>query len=361
MRVLITGGAGFIGCNLADRLLSEGRPVTILDNLARRGSEHNLAWLQGRHRHDLLRYIHGDVRNFEMVRRVAAHADVIYHLAAQVAVTLSVADPRKDLETNILGTFNVLEAARLGGHHPVVVYTSTNKVYGALAGARVVETPTRWTLPEFPHGVPEACPLDFHSPYGCSKGAMDQYVHDYARIYELPTVVFRMSCIFGPRQFGNEDQGWVAHFLIRVATGSPLTIYGDGKQVRDILYVDDLVHAFELAAERIDVSRGEIFNIGGGPGNTLSVWAELRDTLEEFAGHPIPVTHAEPRPGDQSCYISDIRKAARVLGWKPLVSKEEGIRRLWNWIGSNEKMLRTFLHALQFAEKPAYPEKECVG
>lgn len=347
---LITGGAGFIGSNLADRCLTEGRHVTVFDNLSRRGSEHNLAWLKSRHQESQLLYIHEDVRNAQAVRRFAANADVIYHLAAQVAVTTSIAEPREDFEINALGTFNVLEAARLSGRCPAVVYTSTNKVYGALAGARVVEKETRHELPDLPDGVAESYPLDFHSPYGCSKGAMDQYVRDYARIYDLPTVVFRMSCIYGPHQFGNEDQGWLAHMLIQAAFGSPLTIYGDGKQVRDVLNVVDLVRALRLAVEKIDVTRGDIFNIGGGPANTISVWVEFKQLVERLARQSIPVSFDKPRPGDQPCYVSDIRKAARIMGWRPQIGKDEGIAQLWGWIHENEDVLRTFLPAADFTD-----------
>ncbi|MCE9533152.1 MAG: SDR family NAD(P)-dependent oxidoreductase [Planctomycetes bacterium] len=347
---LITGGAGFIGCNLVDRCLTEGHHVTLFDNLSRRGSEHNLAWLKSRHRDSHLLYVHGDVRNAEAVRRAAAHAETIYHLAAQVAVTTSVAEPREDFEINALGTFNVLEAARLNGRQPAVVYTSTNKVYGSLVGTRVEEKPTRHILPDLPEGVAESYPLDFHSPYGCSKGAMDQYVRDYARIYNLPTVVFRMSCIYGPRQFGNEDQGWLAHMLIHAAIGSSLTIYGDGKQVRDVLFIDDLVRALRLAVEKIDKTRGDIFNIGGGPTNTISIWAEFKDVVETLAGRRISVSFDKPRPGDQPCYVSDIRKAARVMGWRPEVGTDAGIARLWAWIRENESVLRTFLRAMDFTD-----------
>lgn len=337
---LITGGAGFIGCNLADRCLAEGGHVTVLDNLSRRGSEQNLAWLKSRYPDSQLSHAHTDVRDAEAVEEAAAEADVIYHLAAQVAVTSSLVDPREDFETNALGTFNVLEAARRSGRRPALVCTSTNKVYGSLAGARVEEMASRHRLPDMPHGVPEEHPLDFHSPYGCSKGAADQYVRDYARVFDLPTVVFRMSCIYGPRQFGNEDQGWVAHLLIQASLGRPITIYGDGKQVRDILYVTDLVRALRLAAEKIDVTRGEVFNIGGGPANTLSVWAELEGTLDRLAGRRIPASFDEARPGDQPCYVSDIRKARRVMGWQPEVGAEEGMGRLWQWIQENEAVLR---------------------
>ena len=235
---LVTGGAGFVGSNLVHSLLHDGRDVTIFDAFSRPGSERNLAWLSSQHRNGHLRCIQGDVRDFDALRAAARDADVIYHFAAQVAVTSSVADPRTDFEINALGTLNLLESARLSGRHPIVVFTSTNKVYGGMEDVAVVGGETRYEYRDFPHGISESQPLDFHSPYGCSKGAMDQYVHDYARIYDLPTVVFRMSCIYGPRQFGTEDQGWLAHFMIAAATGRPITIYGDGKQVRDVLFID---------------------------------------------------------------------------------------------------------------------------
>jgi CDP-paratose 2-epimerase len=263
---------------------------------------------------------------------------VIYHLAAQVAVTTSVEDPRTDYETNATGTLNTLEAARLSGRNPTVVFTSTNKVYGGIEDVPVVELDTRYAFHGLPDGIPESRPLDFHSPYGCSKGAADQYVRDYARIYQLPTVVFRMSCIYGPRQFGNEDQGWVAHFLISALTGRPIMIFGNGKQVRDVLYVDDLVRAFRLAVDRIDKTAGEVFNIGGGAGNTMSIWHEFSGLLAQLAGREVPVAFGDWRPGDQPCYVSDIRKAKRAMGWEPLVRKETGVRRLWDWVSSHEQL-----------------------
>jgi CDP-paratose 2-epimerase len=343
--VLVTGGAGFIGSNLVHALLSAGHHITVFDALLRRGTEHNLAWLRGQHPPGRLRFIQGDVRDFAALRTAVADADVIYHLAGQVAVTSSVEDPRTDYEINALGTFNLLEAARLGGRRPTIVFTSTNKVYGGMEDVVTVERATRYEYRDLPHGVSESQPLDFHSPYGCSKGAADQYVRDYGRIYGLPTVVFRMSCIYGPRQFGNEDQGWLAHFLIAALTGKPITIYGDGKQVRDVLFVEDLVRAFRLAAERIDSVAGQVFNIGGGPANTLAVWQEFQDLLADLKGEKVPVRYGEWRPGDQPCYVSDIRKANRLLGWEPRVSKEEGVRRLWEWVAS-ESLFRAPLNGL---------------
>jgi CDP-paratose 2-epimerase len=329
----------------------------VFDALARRGTEHNLAWLRDQDPDGRLRFVRGDVRDFEAVHAAASDAAVIYHLAGQVAVTSSVLDPRTDYEVNAQGTFNVLEAARLSGLRPTLVFTSTNKVYGGLEDVAVVERTTRYEYREFPDGIPESQPLDFHSPYGCSKGAADQYVRDYARIYDLPTVVFRMSCIYGPRQFGNEDQGWVAHFLIAALTGHPITIYGNGKQVRDVLFVDDLVRALRLAAEKIDATAGQVFNIGGGPGNTLAVWQEFRELLADLKGAKVPVRYDEWRPGDQPCYVSDIRKAKQCLGWEPRVGKEEGVRRLWEWVGSQEDLFRAPLNG---AHRAATSIKETV-
>ena len=249
--------------------------------------------------------------------RAAESADVIYHLASQVAVTTSVQDPRHDFEANALGTFNVLEAARLSGRRPIVLYASTNKVYGGMEDVAVVEGETGYSYRDYPYGIPETYPLDFHSPYGCSKGAGDQYVRDYARIYGLPTVVLRQSCIYGPRQFGVEDQGWVAWFLIAAVTGQPITIYGDGKQVRDVLWVDDLLDLYDMVIEQIDVAAGQVYNVGGGPGNTLAVWQELGPMLTRLMGDEIPVAHDDWRPGDQHIFVADIRKAERELGWRP--------------------------------------------
>jgi CDP-paratose 2-epimerase len=336
--ILVTGGAGFVGSNLVQSLLHDGHTVTIFDAFSRPGSERNLTWLSSQHRNGHLRYIQGDVRDFEALRAAAQNVDTIYHLAAQVAVTSSVTDPRTDFEVNALGTLNLLESARLSGRQPVVVFTSTNKVYGGMEDVAVVGGETRYEYRDFPYGIPESQPLDFHSPYGCSKGAMDQYVRDYARIYDLPTVVFRMSCIYGPRQFGTEEQGWLAHFMIAAAAGRPITIYGDGKQVRDVLFIDDLVRAFGLAVEKIDVTAGQVYNIGGGPSNALSIWGEFGEYLTELNGEPIPVRFDRWRPGDQPCYVSDIRKAGRHMGWEPQVNKETGIRRLWEWVSSNERL-----------------------
>ena len=249
--VAITGGAGFIGSYLADYYLGSGRRVVLIDNFSRRGSEENVAWLARRHG-DRLEVVRADVRHPGSWQERIAEAEVVFHLAAQVAVTTSVADPRSDFEINAAGTLNVLEAARLARRKPAVIYSSTNKVYGSLESCRILEQNGRYMLADFPQGIPESYPLDFRSPYGCSKGAADQYVLDYGRVFGLNTVVLRQSCIYGPRQFGLEDQGWVAWFALRALAGEPITIYGDGKQVRDVLYIDDLVAAFAAAATRVE-------------------------------------------------------------------------------------------------------------
>ncbi len=237
-----------------------------------------------------------------------------------------------------LGTLNVLEAARASDRNPIVAFTSTNKVYGSLESIETVELDNRYAYRDLPYGVSESQPVDFHSPYGCSKGTADQYVRDYARIYGLRTVVFRMSCIYGPRQFGNEDQGWLAHFTIACETERPITIYGNGKQVRDILYIDDLVKAFRLAVEKIDVTAGQVYNIGGGPANTLAVWKEFGELLSGWKGREIPVRFKNWRPGDQPCYVSDIRKAFAHMKWQPQVDTKTGTRRLWEWVSANRNL-----------------------
>lgn len=340
MKALITGGAGFIGSNLTHRLVREGHDVVVLDNLSRAGTGKNVEWLRAEHG-DRWSLVQADVSDAEAVRRAAADVDVIYHLAAQVAVTTAVQDPRHDFDVNALGTFNVLEGARLSDRKPIVLYASTNKVYGDMEKVAVVQNDTGYAYRDYPHGISEAQPLDFHSPYGCSKGTGDQYALDYARIYGLPTVVFRQSCVYGPRQFGVEDQGWVAWFTIAAVTGKPITIYGDGKQVRDVLWVDDLLDLFGAAVARINVAAGQAYNIGGGPTNTLAVWSELGPVLETLMGRPIQVRYDNWRPGDQRIFVADIRKAERELGWSPKVAKGEGVRRLYDWIAANRDLFET--------------------
>ena len=335
---LVTGGAGFIGSNYVNRLLQRGEKVTIYDNLSRGGARRNLEWLQGSFGNNSFDVIVGDVRNATAMVEAARDADVIVHLAGQVAVTTSVVEPRFDFEANALGTFNALEAARLSGRNPIFIYASTNKVYGGMEDVELVEEATRWRYQDLTHGCPETQPLDFHSPYGCSKGTGDQYVRDYSRIYGLRSVVFRQSCIYGPRQFGIEDQGWVAWFIIAAVTGRPITIYGDGKQVRDILYVEDLLDAYDLAAEKNDIAAGCVYNMGGGPENVMSIWAEFGPILERLLGDTIETARGDWRPGDQRVFYADIRKAEQQLGWKPKIGVEEGTQKLFNWVKENREL-----------------------
>ena len=326
---LITGGAGFIGCNLADTLLADGRKVVVADTLARAGSERNAEWLRRRHG-DRVEIHAADVRDATAMRELVSGADAVYHLAAQVAVTTSLERPREDFEVNLLGTFNVLEAARAVKEPPAVLYTSTNKVYGALDDVERELTPAGYRFRGL-EGVDEVTPLDFHSPYGCSKGAADQYVRDYARIYGLPTIVFRMSCIYGERQNGTEDQGWVAHLARNMLSGRPVTIYGDGQQTRDLLWVGDLVDAMRRAVRRADELAGSVFNIGGGSSNVLSVRGAV-DALMALAGAEVPVRIADWRPGDQRVYVSSLARARQRLGWEPAVGTGDGLRRLVGWL-----------------------------
>jgi len=332
---LVTGGAGFIGSNYVHRLLARGEQVTIYDNLSRAGATKNMAWLQEEFGKSGIRLIPGDVADGAYLAEAAQDTDVIVHLAGQVAVTTSVTNPREDFEANALGTFNALEAARASGRDPVFVYASTNKVYGGMEDVPLAEEPTRWRYADLEHGCPESQPLDFHSPYGCSKGTGDQYVRDYARIYGLRSVVFRQSCIYGPRQFGIEDQGWVAWFVIAAVTGRPITIYGDGKQVRDILHVNDLLNAYDAAIEKIDTVAGKVYNLGGGHENVMSIWAEFSSILEKLLEKEIPVARGDWRPGDQKVFYADIRKAERELGWKPKIGVEQGVEMLFEWVSKN--------------------------
>ena len=338
MHILITGGAGFIGCNLAAAFLNQNAQVTLVDNLSRPRTDQNLAWLQETYGTDRLRFVQADIRDAAAMQKVVPGHDAVYHLAAQVAVTTSVKDPREDFDINALGTFNVLEAARLASTPPALIFASTNKVYGGMEEISIVEQQSRYAYADFPEGIPETQNLDFHSPYGCSKGAADQYVRDYERIYGLKTAVFRQSCIYGPRQFGVEDQGWAAHFVIAAVLGRAITIYGDGKQVRDMLYIDDLVRAYQMALEQIDSISGQIYNIGGGPRNTLAIWREFGPLLEKAIGRPIDVSYGDWRPGDQPVYVSNIDKAQRELGWQPEIGVEEGMGRLVEWVQTHRSM-----------------------
>src|SRR3954468_12919040 len=307
--VLITGGCGFIGTNVAHRILSSGQSVLLFDNLSRPGVERNLKWLRQTHG-DLMRIEAADVQDPHALRSAVDKAAQVFHFAAQVAVTTSLTNAIHDFEVNARGTLNLLEALRAQDDPPPLVFTSTNKVYGGLPDVALRATAQRYEPSDATlrvNGIGEDRPLDFHSPYGCSKGTADQYVMDYARTYGLPTVVFRMSCIYGPHQFGTEDQGWVAHFLVRAIEGRPITLYGDGMQVRDILFVDDLVDAFLLAQANMDRLSGQAFNIGGGPGNTISL-IELLDIIEEIHGRRPQILGGAWRPGDQRYYVSDIGK-----------------------------------------------------
>ena len=331
--VLITGGAGFIGANLSHRLAASGRPVLIYDDLSRPGVDRNLAWLRRTHGDAVMMEI-ADVRDGAALRAAVQRAGQVFHLAAQVAVTTSLADPLHDFAINAGGTLNLLEAVRSCDAPPPVIFTSTNKVYGAIDDLGLEPEATRYAprvKDEQCRGIDETRPLDFHSPYGCSKGTADQYVIDYARSYGLPAIVFRMSCIYGPHQFGTEDQGWVAHFLLRAIAGEPITIYGDGRQVRDILYVEDLVDAFLLAQEKMPRLRGQAFNIGGGARNTTSL-VELVDHITLLHRRQPEVIHGAWRTGDQRYYVSDHGKFSRATGWQPRVSAAEGVARLYRWL-----------------------------
>ena len=300
---LITGGAGFIGSNLADALLRDGKEVVLLDNLSRPGVMRNAEWLKRRH-DGSVRLEVGDVTDADLVDELVEGASEIYHLAAQVAVTTSLEDPRADLTTNLIGTFNLLDAARQRSRPPSFLFTSTNKIYGALDDVGVERSGSRYVFADGREGIDETAPMDFYSPYGCSKGAADQYVRDYARIFDVPTVVFRMSCIYGRRQWGTEDQGWVAHFGRAILAGDPITIYGDGRQVRDILWIDDLVAAMRAAMRNTDDSAGQIFNVGGGPQRAVSV-RDVAEHLMDLTGREVPIHMADWRAGDQRIYVSD--------------------------------------------------------
>jgi CDP-paratose 2-epimerase len=330
---LITGGAGFVGTNLAKRLLEEGKRVLILDNLSRPGVERNLQWLYDNYEERLEVHV-ADIRNLQTVKMLMKGASEVFHFAAQVAVTTSLDFPINDFEINARGIINVLEAIRAMDNPPPLVFTSTNKVYGGLEDLHFISNSSRYNPADkniLKNGISEARPLDFHSPYGCSKGAADQYVIDYARTYGIPAVVFRMSCIYGPHQYGTEDQGWVAHFAIRAIENKPISIYGDGKQVRDVLFVEDLVDAFLLAQKHMPEISGQAFNIGGGPGNTTSL-LELLQMLGDFQGHKIPLNFDNWRPGDQHYYVSDIRKFRKATGWYPKHTVQEGVSKLYRWL-----------------------------
>ena len=353
-RILITGGAGFIGSNLVERLLADPRAeICVFDDLSRSGVAHNVAWLRSLPGSNRLEMRLGDVRDAAAIEDAARKATEIYHLAAQVAVTTSVDRPRDDFGINAHGTFNVLEAARRSGRKPFLLFTSTNKVYGSLHAVPVHVAGTHYAAvePDF-QGVTEDAQLDFHSPYGCSKGAADQYVRDYARIYNLPTVVFRMSCIAGPRQFGNEDQGWVAHFLYSVLEGAPITVYGDGLQVRDVLHVTDLIDAMVAAHSHLGCTAGQIYNLGGGLERSISV-QEMLAAIERETGRKPILRYSAVRPGDQPLYISDTSKLTADTGWQPSRSLSQTLQSILGFYRANGRILQ--------AERTPASTAELVG
>ena len=332
--VLVTGGAGFIGTNLVDRLARQGSTVLVFDALARDGVEENAEWLTRKHR-TRVSIVNADVRDAAALEDAARRASVVFHLAAQVAVTSSISDPAEDFSVNLQGVLNLLEALRKGSRSPII-FASTNKVYGDLSDLALVKKDDCYK-PLDPRvdscGVDESRPLDFHTPYGCSKGAADQYVLDYARTYAIPAVVFRMSCIYGPHQMGNEDQGWVAHFMLRALADQTIAIYGDGRQVRDILYVEDAVDAYLGAWRRIEAVSGRAFNLGGGPANAVSL-LQLIAAIEQLNARRIRTEFHDWRPGDQRYYVSNPALAQKALGLNRPLDWREGLRRLFDWLRS---------------------------
>lgn len=358
--VLIFGGAGFIGSNWAHHLLkgSDAR-VHIFDNLSRNGVHRNLEWLRRECKDpDRLKITVADVRDAAAVQKAVQGATEIYHFAAQVAVTSSVIDPRHDFDVNALGTFNILEAARKSGRQPFILFTSTNKVYGNLADKQLVLTGKRYCAIDN-KGVSESQPLDLYSPYGCSKGTADQYVHDYSRMFALPTVVFRMSCIAGPRQFGNEDQGWVAHFLYSALQGKRITIYGDGRQVRDVLCVHDLVRAFDRVRSQMEKTAGQIYNVGGGIENSVSL-REVIDEIQGVTGRRLQFDTQRPRPGDQLYYVTDFGKLRKHTGWKPQFNVRKTIEAIHGW-WKEERKLTEALHVTPIVQPVLTPQPEAAS
>ena len=337
MTVLVTGGAGFIGANVANALLAAGEPVRILDDLSRPGVERNVRWLESHHG-SRLELLIADVRDPSSVARALEGIEHVFHFAAQVAVTTSIDRPRLDFEVNAGGTLTLLEAMRACPRPPSLIYTSTNKVYGSLDDVALRQTERRYE-PESSKlaaaGISEQRPLSFCSPYGCSKGTADQYVLDYAHTFGLRTVVFRMSCIYGPRQLGNEDQGWVAHFLLRALRGEPITIFGDGRQVRDVLYVDDLVDALLRARARIAHISGRAFNVGGGPTSTTSL-VELVERITRLTGRSPQLAFEPWRRADQRWYVSDVSALTAAIDWAPRTSLGDGVAHLFDWLSRQD-------------------------
>ena len=359
--VLITGGAGFVGCNLAAALLADGVPVRVLDDLSRPGVEKNLRWLRASF--PAVEFVRADVRDAAAVAGAVRGASRVYHFAAQVAVTTSLTGPVADFETNARGTLNVLEAVRTeadGGNRVPLLFTSTNKVYGDLGGVETVPKGDRHEPADAAlaaGGVDETRPLDFHSPYGCSKGCADQYVLDYARTFRLPATVFRMSCVYGPHQFGTEDQGWVAHFARAALRRGGVTFYGDGRQVRDVLHVSDLVRALRAALDDPAKTAGRAFNVGGGPGNAASL-REVVAELGAVTGRPVPTTAAPWRTGDQRWYVSDTSRLRSALGWSPRVGWREGLADLVRWLAEHVEPPRRLSET---GNRAAAPPRERVA
>lgn len=342
-KLLITGGAGFIGINSADHFLTKGYDVALLDNMSRIGTPENLKWLKGKWG-SKFSFVKADIVTDEKkLQKAVQGVDAVLHLAAQVAVTFSVKDPVNDFLVNARGTLNVLEAVRNSKKKPLVVFASTNKVHGSLEDLKVKLTSDGYRYVDFPHGVADTHPLDFHSPYGCSKGSADQYVRDYSRIFGIPTVVFRQSCIYGPHQFGMEDQGWVAWFVIRTLLGYRATIFGTGQQTRDVLHVNDLCRLYELAIENPTKVSGQVYSVGGGSTNVSSVLGAIA-AIEKGTGKKLNYTFADWRPGDQKVYISDVRKATK-LGWRPQITFKEGLKDLVTWAQQEEKLLKEYIPA----------------
>ncbi|NKE45454.1 NAD-dependent epimerase/dehydratase family protein [Roseomonas frigidaquae] len=339
--IVVAGGAGFIGCNLADSFLREGRDVVLLDNLSRPGVEENLAWLKQAHG-DRVTWQATDLRDAPLMRDVLRDAEAVFHLAAQTAVTTSLESPVADFEVNARGTLNLLEAVRQSGRRTPVIFASTNKVYGNLDDLAMIEHEDRYVPADnaiAAQGIAEDRPLDFCTPYGCSKGVADQYVLDYAKSYGLPTAVLRMSCIYGPRQFGTEDQGWVAHFLIRALRGEPITIYGDGKQVRDILHVQDAVAAYRMLLDDIGMLGGQAYNLGGGPANCVSLRMVLRE-IGRLTGRDVDLRHGATRQGDQAYFVADSTKLAQACGWAPRIGWRQGLAELHRWLAARHEAPR---------------------
>lgn len=347
-RILVTGGAGFIGSNLSDRLARDGHEVVVLDNLSRPGVAANLDWLFARHG-ARIRHHDADIRDRKAVEQAVAGVDAVFHFAAQVAVTTSLADPRSDFDVNVGGTFGLLDALRRKGMGTPIVFASTNKVYGNLDDVPLdlidcAYAPIDAGLCR--HGIAEDRSLDFHTPYGCSKGAADQYVLDHARSFGLKAAVLRMSCIYGPRQRGTEDQGWVAHFLISAMKGRAISVYGDGCQVRDVLEVSDCVEAYLACWRNMDKAAGRAFNLGGGPENAVSL-RQLLAEIETLLGRKIEVDYAGWRPGDQRYYVSDTRRIRQSLGLRAPLGWRDGVGRLASWLSSENGLKPRRLEAAE--------------